>query len=293
MSVQVYIGDDPTLLAAIRDTVTGPVDHLELPRDGIDAVVVASETAPLFGGTRTVWITKLDALTVTQADALNAAGRAEHLRIVGHATKINLPAARTRLGKNAMMIGAPRGKEAAARRIGELCDELHPTLNPRVKARLVAMCGTDLLRAGSVLRALVTLDMTDPTPRQLEALIGERHDRGPWQVTDALERGELGKALAALEREDPADVWYQLRKRMEQVATLQRNAAASEGDAAAMLRIPPFSARALQRLAKTWNPVAVLIAVDDITSATPISYGGADARDHLACLLVRVHQRLR
>ena len=287
-AVTVYVGDDPTEVATVRDAfaATAVIDA----RNDLDRQLADLGTRTITPGERRVWLANLDGLDPAQADRLVALDGTVGLRIAGHATKLSAKT-RARLGKRAVTVSAPRSRDAAAKKIRQLATQVYPELNPRASARLAGLCGTDFLLARSTLLVLRTLQMDDPTPRQLQVLTGERRESGPWLVSDALERGELGAALDLLEQEEPVAVWWQLRNRLDQVSRCVTDNVSGQAKVAAHLSISPFAARVVDRLVTRWGAQSAA-ALRDVYDLSPEQLRGSAGRDRLALLLVRLDRQL-
>jgi DNA polymerase III delta subunit len=286
--VRVYVGDDATEVAGVREAfaATATIDA----RTELDRQLADLTTRTLVAAPRRVWLTNLDGLDPAQVDRLVALEGAPDLVIAGHATKL-APKVRARLGKRVVLVAAPRSRDAAAKKVRQLATQVYPELNPRAVARLAGLCGTDFLLARSTLLALRTLQMDDPTPRQLQVLTGERRESGPWLVSDALERGELAAALELLEQEEPVAVWWQLRNRLDQVSRCVADGVSGQAKIAAHLSISPFAARVVDRLAVRWGAQSA-VALRDVYGLSPETLRGPAGRDRLALLLVRLDRQL-
>ena len=146
--------------------------------------------------------------------------------------------------------GVPGGKGRAqwvADRIADSQVRLEPAAARMVDAHL----GEDLSRLGALLETLAaaygdgaTIGVDEVTP-----FLGEAGGVAPWDLTDAIDRGDVATSLVVLHRQmeggerHPLVVMSTLHRHYEAMLRLDGSGAADERAAAELLGISPFPAR--------------------------------------------------
>jgi DNA polymerase-3 subunit delta len=298
-------GDDPTLVNdAVRDTVdelVGDADRTlvveELDADsyaveGVDdahvgVLVSAAETAPFLGDRRVV--------VARHAGLFSSADRVEplvaYLGAPLETTRLvvvwekgprqqrlspvpkNLAAAVEKAGGEVIAAGTPRGKGKAEHLAREL-DRRGLDLDRAALDLVAARLGEDVGRA----RALVdTLVATYGTASKLGAdevepyLVGEG-DAAPWDLTDAIDKGDIEGSLAVLHRmlgagRHPLQLMYSLQSHYGQLLALDGADVVDEKGAAELLGVKGYPAKKAWQLSKRLESRQVREAIELLAQA--------------------------
>ncbi len=117
-------------------------------------------------------------------------------------------------------------------------------LDARAQATVVEHLGSDLSRLGSMLETLEAVYGAGMRlgPDDVLPYLGAEGDVPPWELTDAIDRGDLGAALAVLQRmwgagRHPLAVAASVTGHITRMARLDGTAAANEKEAAEILGI--------------------------------------------------------
>jgi DNA polymerase III subunit delta len=252
-------GDDPSLvgqavqellesLVGERDAGTVVEEHGASTADLDVASIVDALTTPPFITDRRVVVVR-DAGRLTAADASRLAPCLEEplegvvlVLVAGGGT---VPAALVKaVERNGRSVDAAVGTGRA--RSQWIVDRLHEApvrLDPRAAARLGDHLGGDLNRLQGVLDTLAAaygpgaaIDV-----ERLEPFLGEAGKVAPWELTDAVDSGDAGAALAALNRmlgagaSHPLVVLAVLHRHYEAMLRLDGASVTSGEQAAALL----------------------------------------------------------
>jgi DNA polymerase-3 subunit delta len=220
MSVHLLTGDDEALLSnATNDLVhelvgSGDrslmVDDLDVSADGFEvrALVDAAQTMPFLTERRVVVGRGIGALTADQASPLVAYldEPLESTDLVLVAGGGRIPKALTdaikRAGGAVTATGAPTGKRDRSAWIDSQLAAAGVRLEPAATARLNSWLGEDVGRLHAIVE---TLTATYGTGRRLSLgevvpFLGEAGDVPPWDLTDAIDGGDVTAALDLLAR---------------------------------------------------------------------------------------------
>lgn len=277
MELSVLAGGDDQGVAARRAALLGAagadaqaVENIDVALDGGDALVLAATAPSMFGGIRVVAAENIQAITAANLAHLGAAAAGSDAVIVARAGATLAPKVRKALAAlgSVVTLSAPRGK-GVAMRVDELVAAAGVRPGPAGRRLLVERAGHDLERVASVCRQLSLAGIAEPSAAQLDRLLGSSAAPGvPWALTDALEAGDLDKALELGRSLEPLAVIGYLVSRLAQVG---RVVDAGLSDAAAVATAlgleHRFQAEGLLRLARRLGPAQVAAAWDVVAGA--------------------------
>lgn len=310
-------GADATLVSdAVHDLVarlvgdddaTLVVEELAGDDYEVTSVVDAAQTPPFFGGRRVVvargvgrfstqevapLVTYLaDPLPTTALVLVSGGGQtartlADAVRRVGHVVDAGVPTGKARSGWLAARI-----KEGPVR------------LDARATALLGDHLGDDLGRLGSVLETLAAAygPGSRLTAEQVEPFLGQAGGVAPWELTDAIDKGDTATAVAVLRRlvgpggRHPLVVHATLHTHFARMLRLEGADVADEGAAAAALGITGSTYPAKKALVQArrlgYEPVAraiTLLAEADLALKGAVDWPGDAVLEVLVARLSRL-----
>ncbi len=212
-----------------QDDVAALVRYLEDPTESTDLVLVWEK-----GSTSQ----RLPAVPKTLKEALKKAG----------ATEID---------------AAPKGKGRKAL-LDKQLSEAAVRLDGGAKALIADRLGDDVGRAASVLDALASTfgEGAGLTSQEVEPFLGEAADVPPWELTDAIDQGNIGVALEKLHRmmgggeRHALQILATLHGHYQRALALDGANVANEKDAAALLGMKgsTFPAKKALNLSRSLGP---------------------------------------
>lgn len=320
--LSLFRGQDPVLLAdAVNAAVTeavGDADRSEVLDDfrGEDyepgEVALACGTVSMFGG-RVVVARDLQRFDADQlapvVDALADVPDDVALLLVWEGKPASrrktdpltvLAEAVTAAGGEVTVCDAPSGKAA-----GEwLADQLSRSsvrLDARAREYVVARLGEDVARVRDVLATLESVHGEGAGPLgvdDVEPFVGESGGVPPWELTDAIDRGDVAGAVTSARRmlggggRHPLQVLASLQTHYERVARLDGSGARDPGSAAAVLGLKgsTFPAKKALAVAGRLGPGGVRRALGLLARADVDVRGrtGLDAAAVLEVLVARL-----
>ncbi|HUR77335.1 MAG TPA: DNA polymerase III subunit delta [Acidimicrobiales bacterium] len=267
MSAPAYLikGDDPVLvaqvLAAVLDDIVGDDDPSLLVEDvsGVDeapaAAVDAAGTPSMFTSRRVVVIRDVGRFTATQVAPLveYLVSPLESSVMVLAAGGGTVPAALVKaVQKHGEVVdaGTPRGKARTSWVLEKLQDA--SVRVDAAAARLIqGHLGEDIARLEPLLRILTAAYGPGTTvgPAQVEPYLGDAGSSAPWDLTDAIDKGNAALAIDQVRRlmsgagRHPLGVVSTLHTHVARMARLDGAGVTSETEAAALLGIAAFPAK--------------------------------------------------
>lgn len=243
MDLTVLTGDDDLAIRTRRTRVLADLgvdeagaERVDVAQDGGEALIGAVSSPSLFGGRRVVLADGMEALDETYLEMLLAAAPTSDAVVVGRASGALPPKVRENLKKvgTVTSLALPKGK-GIAMRVEEMLSSAEVHLDAGNRRLLVERAGHDLDRLASVLRQLSITGITRPTRQQLELLLGTTSAPGvPWDLSDAVEDGNLARALTSSAGLEPIPALAYLASRVAQVGRVV-DAGAYDPDRAAEL----------------------------------------------------------
>ncbi len=291
MSVHLLRGKDEVLLGTavtelLRELI-GDADRAlmvdEFDSDDLDLgiVVASARTPPFLTERRVVVVRHLDqfsaddvrAISTYLADPLDTT---ELVLATSGAPPKHLLDAMKKVGGSVHDTDAPTKAKDRRLWFDEQLAAHDVRLDPRAASLVLEQLGEDVGRLVSV---LATLEATFGAGRKLSAedvepFLGEAGSVPPWDLTDAMDRGDTQAALVTLRRmirggdRHPLQVMAVLHGHYARMLRLDGAGATSERDAAAILGGAPFQARkALDQLGRLGHDglvraFAILAAAD-------------------------------
>jgi DNA polymerase III subunit delta len=231
----------------------------ESKRDEPAAVGLALEacrTLPFLADRRVVVLrdtSALDAAQVKEVVAYLAEPAETAVLVLVHPGK-SAPAALVKavkaVGSVVDAVPAPIGRARAS----WFAEHLHAApvkLSPSAASRLEEHLGEDIARLEGLLGALHAAygDQARIGPEELEPFLGSAGGVAPWDLTDAIDRGDAAAAITTLRRmleageRHPLQVLATLHRHFGAMLRLDGSGAADEETAAAMTGMRPFPAK--------------------------------------------------
>lgn len=267
--LHVLEGGDPQLVGEkwgeLLDGRVGRED-LDCELDEGRALLSAVSCPSLFGGSRVLAVDNIDKLSEVNASALVAMAGSSDAYVVARCAKVPSKIGKI-LSKIAQIHRCSIPRNGASARVGELAKKHGITLGADSLALLLRVGSERLERVDDVLFQLAILDVTRPTIRQVTVLLGTTSGAGvPWSVTDALDAGDLARAL----REDhgsPFAVFSYLFNEVQRAGMVLESGCKTSSEIEKLLDCTPFVARKALALASKLGPQGVRGAVAALAQA--------------------------
>ena len=244
-------GDRPAVQHAFeRDRLAAGCTEAVICSEGPGRLLAAVESPNLFGDVRRVWC-DLDGITDEELAKVASVAATSDAVVVAKLSE--MPAKTKKLLErfSKVVTHTKTAAKDAPGRIEELARLEGIRLDPAAKGVLSERCGHDLDRARSVLVACRLGGITSPTERHIEILSGSSAaETAPWDVFDALDRGDLDGAIDASRRCEAVAVIAYLGSRFTDAARVAESGASNQSEAAALLGSAPWQAEKSLRLAK-------------------------------------------
>ena len=240
------------MLAAARPGPGGP-EVIDVAVDKGAGLVGALSVPNLFGGRRVVAADNLEAMDEESASQLAAIGKASSCVVVARCSGPLRPKLKKVLGTlgDIVVLSTPKGRAVTAR-VDQLARASGVRLGQQQRALLVETASGDLARVAGALEQLASVGATDPSVAQVSTLLGTAQgSSAPWDVTDALESGDLQSALAAADKVEPIALMAYVQARAVQLGRLIEAGVRSPDDAVKLLGLSHrFQAERLVALAE-------------------------------------------
>jgi len=289
LSVALVRGDDPALLA---DAVRGAIDAALAGQDRslaleelsdedltVGSVVDAARTPPFLTDRRVLVVRDVGRFTTDALapliDYLAAPEPTASLVLVGGGGQIS-----QRLSNAVKKVGqiidaaAPVGR-ARTTWVSERLAASPLRFDAAAGARLAEHLGEDLGRVAGIIDTLTSAYGAGARVgvAEIEPFLGGAGSGAPWDLTDAIDRGDTAGALAALGRltgageRHPLVVLASLHRHYGGMLRLDGAGARSEQDAATMLGMAPFPAKKVMAQGSRLGPANVARAIALLAAA--------------------------
>jgi len=265
-------------------------EEYELP-----AVVAAAQTPPLLTDRRVVVARGLQRFGPAEVEALTAAladlpaTTDLVLTATGRIAKKVLDAV-TGVGGITTVTDAPAGGRDRRQWLDEQMNDAPVRLDPAARAAIAEQLGEDLGRLPGLLGTLAAaygpdakVDLDD-----VEPFLGEPGSVPPWELTDAIDRGDTAGALDRLERmlnageRHPLVVMATLHNHYARMLRLDGSGVADDRGAAALLGVKsPFQARKALDMARRLEPEGIARAITLLADADLDLRGAKDWPENL------------
>lgn len=262
-------GSDPQLVGEKwGELLAGRVgrEDLDCELDEGRSLLSAVSCPSLFGGPRVLAVDNIDKISEAHAGALVFVAGASDAYVVARCSKMPSKTAKI-LTKVAQIHACSIARNGAGMRVGELAKKHGITLDAGSLALLLRVGSERLERVDDVLFQLSMLDVVEPTIRQVTVLLGTTSGAGvPWSVTDALDAGDLARAL----REDhgsPFAVFSYLFNEIQRAGLVQEAGCKTPSEVEKLLSCTPFVARKALALARKLGPQGLRGAVAALAQA--------------------------
>jgi DNA polymerase III subunit delta len=302
-SVYLVKGDDAALVAqevrGLLDQVVGDGDHALIVEEigggageelNVGAVVDACMTPPFLVDRRVVVVREAGRLLTADAPRLVAIVQdpltTTVLILVGGGGTVPAPLVRA-IGTAGQIIDVATGK--AGERKAWLHDHLRAApvkLEPRAADLLAGHVGEDLGRVEGLLGALSAAygEGARITADDLVPYLGEAGNVPRYELTDAIDKGEPGRALVVLRRMleagglAPVQVLATLHGHFSNMLALDGDDVSNDRDAAAVLGTAPFVAKKALEQSRRLGSTRIAEAVN-LISAADLDVRGASGMD--------------
>jgi DNA polymerase-3 subunit delta len=165
-------------------------------------------------------------------------------------------------------------------------------LSPRARRVIVERLGDDLSRLGGILTVLeATFGDAALEPEDVEPYLGDAGAVPPWDLTDAIDRGDVAGAVVNLQRllgngaRHPLQVMVTLQTHVERMLRLDGAGVRDEKEAATLLGIKgsPFPAKKAMQQSRKLGSAKVARATA-LVAAADLDLRGRTAQDGVAVL---------
>jgi DNA polymerase-3 subunit delta len=283
-------GDDPALLAeavseAIDDALAGEDRSLaaeELDGDDVTvgAIVDAATTPPFLTARRVIVVRDIGRFGSEAIEPLveylGAPLETTSLVLVagGGQTSARLLNAIKKAGR-VIDAATPRAGKARTAWVTDRLNAAPLSFDAAAGARIVEHLGEDLGRLPSLIETLTSA--YGPGARvsvaEVDPFLGGAGVVAPWDLTDAIDRGDTAASLNALQRlmgsgeRHPLVVMATLHRHYSAMLRLDGSGIRSEGEAAAVLGMAPFPARKVLTQAGRLGPKGIARAIELLARA--------------------------
>ena len=282
---ELLAGDDPTL--AVEDLSGDDV--------GIDAVVDACQTPPFLTARRIVVLRDVGRFKTDDVEPL-LAYLADPLPttvlVLGAGGGQTAPKLLNAVKKQGHVIDASppsRAKERTSWLVARMKDA-PVTVDAAAGALLAEHLGEDVGRVTSLLEALALSygDGARIGVAELEPFLGDAGGVAPWDLTDAIDKGESEHALVLLHRllsggdgRHPLVIMSTLHRHFAAMLRLDGAAVRGEAEAAALLGVAPYPAKKALTQARKLGSAAIADAVVLLADADLDLRGDSEWPDEL------------
>ena len=296
LPVYLLRGEDPSLLSqglsVLLDELSGDdslaVEHL--PSDAeLGVALEALQTPSLLGDRRVVVVRDVGRFDAAAVDPLVAyLSEPPHEAVLvlvagGGATNRRLSDAVRKHG-HVVDTGVPQRAKEKTQWIAQHVAAGPVTLAPPALRRLTAHLGEDFGRLETLLAGLAAAYGEGATvgEDELEPFLGEAGGVAPWDLTDAIDRGDTAGAVGALHRmldggqRHPMAVLSTLSRHVLALVRLDGAGARSDAEAAALIGTAPFPARKALAQSRKLGSEKVARAVKLVAKADLDLRGGSE-----------------
>lgn len=276
---------DPSLILDDFDPAVGEVDMV--------AVLDAAQTPPLFTPYRVVVLRGVGDLASgplgALIDYLAAPSPTTELVLVSTGGRLvkSFTSAVDAAGGTTTSVGVPSSKAARQKWFDTELAASGLRLEPAAANAIAAWLGDEPSRLAGLLDTLTSAFGPGARIRfdDVEPHLGDSGGVPPWELTDAVERGDTAKALDVLHRlmrageRHPLQILATLHGHVSRVARLDGSGANDADAAAAVLGLRPqqaFQARKALELQRRWGSASIAKAIGWLAAADMDLRGGTD-----------------
>lgn len=270
-------GNDTEALARERAQLLqtpGVREDADCAEDGGAGAVSAVECVSMFGGSRVCAVEHFEAVSKENVERIIAAAPASDAVLVCRGDQIAPWITKALQGvAEVRRFPLAHGRDIADR-VLEVAKAEGVQLGGAQRKLLVERCGENLERVRSVCWQLATIGVSNPTERQLLALIGSSDTAGvPWDVTDALDKGDTAAALQAAVGLEPLAVLSYLCNVVAQAGQVVEACCSTPADVEKLLGQKSFQARKTLDLSRRLGREGVRSAWAVLSSAEVAAKG--------------------
>lgn len=293
--VLLLTGDDPVALRQARrswvDAQAVAVERIDLAESGIQRVIDAVRSPDMFAEHRALDVSSGEALDTAATRRLAEAMGGSDARVLIHggATRPHRAVLEALSGVGTHQhLAAPSRREVPGR-IAQMARQAGVELDAAGRRALAERSGHDLERVAAVLDMLARAGIPRPQARQIDLLLGSSAAPGvPWEVTDAVEAGDVARALEAVAGADAQAVLSWLGRRVVELGRLAEQDVGDEQHAQQILGGPAWRAGKAIVPARRLGARAPQ-ALAEVVAATAAARGSnGHAEQRAAALVVRL-----
>lgn len=294
-------GDDTALVAEARDRILDElvsddaratsIEELDVTEVSVDVVVDACQTPSLFGDLRVVVVRNVGALKTAEVDDLvgfiaEPLDTSALICIAGGGQIPKRLADAIRKHGNVIDTAVPTGRARSSWFQTQL-SELPVKFSPPARESLFEHLGEDVSRMFGIADALASAYGSGATisPEQLDPFLGEAGAVAPWELTDAIDRGDIASALSQLHRMMGAGerhglvILSILNRHFRAMLAVDGDMPADEHAAAARLGMAPYPAKKAMAQAQRIGHGAIVEAIGLLANADDAVRGGSGLSD--------------
>jgi DNA polymerase-3 subunit delta len=294
-------GDDPTLVYEARSNILDEllpdssrmtsVEELDASETSVDAVVEACQTPSLFGDLRIVIVRNIGAFKSGDVDQLvdfvsEPLDTTALICISGGGQIPKRLSDVIRKNGNVIDASVPTGR-ARNTWFNEQIRDLPVKFEPEAREILVEHLGEDVSRLFGLADALATTYGVDSKidAKQLMPFLGEAGSVAPWDLTDAIDRGDIDSALHQLHRMMHAGERHSLvvlailYRHFRAMLALDGDPPVSEHEAAQRLGMSPYPAKKAMLQSEKLGHNALTQAIELLAKADDDLRGGSGLED--------------
>lgn len=255
MQITIITGDDEQAALSKKEELlkTSTTKHVSVDcSEDAELLFNSISMQSLFAPQTFIWATNFEALTEKQLQFLNESADSSNAILVARSNIIN-PKVKSLLKNKATFLNLTtlKGKSANIR-VATLLKESGLNFDNLSKRMLNERVGHDLDRLVSIIKQCKILGLQNPSFSQVEILVGTSAAPGvPWALSDAIEKGDVKKALENCVDVSLIPTIAYLTNRYTQVALLLENV--GEDKENIISKMNPYQAEKLVKVSQKLN----------------------------------------
>lgn len=299
MRLSVCTGDDVVAIRAHQRELSAGCEHL--PAERLDLTVSggadladAIETPSLFAPQRLLIVTGMQALEDSAAKRIAAAAATSDAIVVARSDGAVPASVKKTLGGCADIHShaLPKGR-AVQGRIGEISRAAGLKLSGPDLTLLAERAGHDLVRIDTICAQLAAVGLTQPSREQMLTLLGSSAAPGvPWDLSDALENGQLPLMWQSAAHSEPlAVIGYLISRTLQagQIADVLADGPVSSDQAMTLAGVNhKFVADKLLTLARRLGTLGAARSLEILLEADLAAKSGTDPNEAMTVALGRL-----
>lgn len=289
MPLIILTGDDEQQILEHKQKLLPDINYQKIDcAEEPEALLDLLRSPGLFVQVRKAWVVNFEALGDEKVAQVAQAAKSTSAIAVCRAASLSVKAKTLLKGKAEIIsLSLPKGKMTGVR-VSEMVHQSGLKIDPAGKKMLLERLGHDTDRIASIIKQCQMAGIKAPTYSQLLVLVGTAAAPGvPWDLGDAVERGQGQLALEANKDVTPLAVISYLANRiilMGKYAEAEDTASKEE----AFKTIHKFQAQKLARLGDRLGVEGTKEAIKELAKFDLRVKVGADAANELDLLLVEL-----